>query len=444
MEELLYFYNVIGIILTLFLVAFLWTTISEHRENATLKVLIFGLLFILYWFVFDIIYIDYFYMKIINISILTIFSLLFFLPIGKNNGIIINIDFAKSKRVDERDTMFARSYLMQDSNEYNVYYQMHPENKKIDDKIRALPKLLSSGSKYYNEYHSNYVRSLFDIEESRVDEVDGTVNPHKKIIDDIEASKLIKEITLHLGADEVGIALLNPNYIYSNSAIGPEKWGSSINNNHKYVIAYTLEMNYHNVEQAPRVGITEESANKYLIAQHISIALAKYIRSLGYSARAHISGSNYQIMLPPVAYDAGLGELSRMNYLISKKFGPRIRLGAVSTDLPMSLDKPIKFGVQDFCEKCLKCAYNCPSGAISKNSKQEIRGVEKWQLQIEKCYQYWRIIGTDCGLCMKVCPFSHPNTLIHNMIRYGIKNSVFARTISAWGDDLIYGKKFKY
>jgi len=168
--------------------------------------------------------------------------------------------------------------------------------------------------------------------------------------------------------------------------------------------------------------------------------LAKFIRDMGYPARAHISGSNYQIMLPPVGYDAGLGELGRMNYLISKKFDARIRLGAVTTDLPLIPDKPIYLGVQDFCEKCNKCAVNCPSGAIGKGEKNEIRGVEKWELNVEQCYRYWRILGTDCGLCMKVCPFSHPNNFVHNIIRMGIRNSAFARKVSVWGDDLIYGK----
>jgi len=173
----------------------------------------------------------------------------------------------------------------------------------------------------------------------------------------------------------------------------------------------------------------------------VSIVLADYIRSLGYPARAHIAGSNYQIMLPPVAHDAGLGELGRMGYLISPKFGARIRLGAVTTNLPLKTDKPIEFGVQDFCEKCKKCADNCPSAAIPSGEKTNVKGVEKWQLNVEQCLYYWRLIGTDCGLCMKVCPFSHPPSFLHNLVRIGIKRSAFARLISVWGEDIFYGKR---
>jgi reductive dehalogenase len=248
----------------------------------------------------------------------------------------------------------------------------------------------------------------------------------------------------HLGADEVGTALLNPMYVYSHVGRGPEPYGAAINNTHKFAIAFTLEMNYANVEAAPDLPITEESAAKYLKGAMISLALAQYIRDLGYPARAHISGSNYQIMLPPVAYDAGLGELGRHGYLISPRFGARVRLGAVTTDLPLIAGKQITFGVKDFCEKCLRCALNCPSASIPKGSTENIRGVCKWPLNIESCFRYWRLIGTDCGLCMKVCPYSHPESLVHNLVRAGIKRSVFARRISTYGEDFFYGKKVKF
>jgi hypothetical protein len=62
-------------------------------------------------------------------------------------------------------------------------------------------------------------------------------------------------------------------------------------------------------------------------------------------------------------------------------------------------------------------------------------------MNIEKCFRYWRVIGTDCGLCMKVCPFSHPDTVMHNILRKGINNLSFARSVSLLGDDVFYGKK---
>jgi len=305
-----------------------------------------------------------------------------------------------------------------------------------------LPKLATPGGIYYDPIKSKEIEAVFEKIKSMTENVDGNVNSKSIEVDRPKNTRFIKDKVKELGADEIGIANLNPMYVYSHVGRGPEKWGKAIVNNHKFAIAFTVEMNYSSVETAPALPITEETAKQYLRAAKISIETAKYIRDeLGYSARAHISDSNYQIMLPPVAHDAGLGELGRHGYLISKKFGSRVRLGGITTDLPLIVDKPIIFGVQNFCVKCMKCADNCPSGAITKGGKDKVRGVEKWSINVERCIHYWRVLGTDCGLCMKVCPYSHPPTFIHNIIRKGIEKSPIARSSSVLGDDLFYGRK---
>ncbi len=370
-----------------------------------------------------------------------IFAFLFFAPDGKISAIEID---NPGERVDERDVMFAREEYEPGDSRYDAYYSAKPEQKEVDDAIRELPRLLEPGGKYYDPIRSPYIDSIFDSVRYLTTRVDGEISPDRGEIDPSEITKTLKRTIMNMGADDVGIAPLRQEYVYSHVGRGPEKWGSVIVNNHKYAIMFALEMDYDHVESAPELPITEESANKYLKAALISVEIARYIRSLGYPARAHIAGSNYQIILSPVAYDAGLGELGRLGYLISPRFGPRIRLGAVTTDLPLKIDKPLDFGIQDFCEKCLKCAVNCPSGAIPYEEKVSVRGVKKWQLDIEKCIRYWRILGTDCGLCMKVCPYGHPPTLFHNIVRKGIRRSAFARGISIKADDLFYGKRAKF
>jgi reductive dehalogenase len=162
---------------------------------------------------------------------------------------------------------------------------------------------------------------------------------------------------------------------------------------------------------------------------------------MGFSARAHIAGSNYQAMLPPLGWMAGLGELGRIGTLITTKYGPRARLGLVTTSFPLKPDKKIKFGVQDFCEKCRKCAVNCPSQAIPHGEKKEDNGVLKWVLEREECYRYWRKAGTDCAVCMYVCPYSKPNNAFHNVIRNFAAKTSLARSLSVWGDDFFYSRK---
>jgi len=441
MNIFLLLFLVTGIPVSLFWGLFGISSLIEKKRRAVFMGALLFVVFASIWFCGFFIFCSNDYILAGGVICVAVFGLVFFMPIGRTK---VQKMGTTTERVDERDTIFARVGYRAGTERYDAYYQMRPEKKEIDDKIRRLPQLLAPGGHYYHPLRSEYVASQFKLEEFLTTYVDGPVFSNKQCVDPEEMSGLLKKVALHLGADEVGIARLNPFYVYSHVGRGPERWGAEIENRHPYGIAFTVEMDYSHVEEAPGIGISEETALQYLKAQRISIVLAEYIRTLGYEARAQVSGSNYQIMLPPVAYDAGLGEVGRLGYLISPRLGARIRLGAVTTEIPLVPDEPIEFGVQDFCEKCEKCAVNCPPGAIPYGSQTMVRGVEKWQLHIEKCYHYWRMIGTDCGLCMKVCPFSHPDTFIHNILRRGIKRSSFARSVSVWGDDLFYGKKVKF
>jgi reductive dehalogenase len=430
-----------GTLITAFFLLFFITSVREKTPRSAIMSLLTAFSFGLIWFgIIPLIKISSLYL-LIPIADVIVFTLLFLLHIGKTTSIVI---CESSKRVDERDMMFAREEYLIGTEKYDKYYAMRPDKKKIDDKIRKLPRLLESGGRFYEPAGAKYIQQLFSFNESMLAMVDGDVADKKTDIEPEKITSDLKSMTLKLGAGEVGMTLLNPKYIYSNVGRGIEPWGAPIVNNHKFAIAFTLEMDFAHVEKAPHIQITEETAVQYMRGATISIKLAEYIRSLGYPARAHIAGSNYQIMLPAVANDAGLGELGRHGYLISKRYGARIRLGAVTTDIPLATDKPIKFGVQEFCTICKKCADNCPSHAIPFEGKTTVRGVEKWQLNIENCITYWRVGGTDCGLCMKVCPFSHPPAFVHDIVRKGIKNSVFARLVSLYGDDIFYGRKVKF
>ncbi len=375
---------------------------------------------------------------IIPLLVAVLFILLFYLPSGARKSLRIDDN---GERVDERDVIFAREEYLPGTEKYEKYYAMHPEFKAIDDRIRALPSFLKPGGRYYDSSRSQHIKSAFKILEDFARTVDGNVSSDRIQVESAEMTLKVKEWVRRMGAGDVGIAELKSRYIYSHVGRGPESWGAPIENNHRFAVVFALEMDYNSVRVAPRLPITEETVLQYFRGAQISTFLAHQIRTWGYSARAHVANSNYQIMLPPVAHDAGLGELGRFGFLISPRFGARIRLGAVTTDLPLIPDKPITFGVQDFCEKCSKCATNCPAGAIEKGNKVLVRGVEKWKLNVEKCLMHWRILGTDCGLCMRVCPFSHPPTFVHNIVRTSLRHSSFARTVSVYGDDLFYGQK---
>ncbi|NOX48232.1 MAG: 4Fe-4S dicluster domain-containing protein [Chlorobi bacterium] len=95
----------------------------------------------------------------------------------------------------------------------------------------------------------------------------------------------------------------------------------------------------------------------------------------------------------------------------------------------------------DFCIKCKKCAGSCPSQAISFSDRENIGGAVRWQINQEACFGLWASLGTDCGRCISVCPFSHPDNILHNTVRAGIKNSSVFRLAALKLDDAFYGRK---
>jgi reductive dehalogenase len=173
-----------------------------------------------------------------------------------------------------------------------------------------------------------------------------------------------------------------------------------------------------------------------------SVQLARFIRSLGFPARAHHL-RNYLIMLVPVAVDAGIGELARAGYVVSRTLGANFRLSCVTTDLPLVHDAPVDIGMQDFCNKCLKCATNCPSQAIPKGGQELVRGVWKWNLDEEACLLYWGRTGYTCGICSVVCPWTKPQNAFHRAVASLAVHIPWSRRGLVLGDDFVYGARFR-
>jgi hypothetical protein len=349
-------------------------------------------------------------------------------------------------RVDERDAVFHRFYRLEPgTSEFESYYNEHPDKLELDQQIRSLPPLCGPGSRTYHPETSPMTRAAFDLTEQLARGLDDfSPLPRKEAPIDLsaaEVSRRIKGFARHLGADLVGCTRLNPAYIYSHVGRGEGPWGAPISlPGHDFAVVIAVEMRHELLRQAPRGPTTLETAARYLDAAKIALTTARYLNLLGHRARAHVDG-NYRVMCIPVAVDAGLGELGRLGLLITPRFGPRVRLAVVTTDLPLNQDEPVTFGVQRFCSICRKCATNCPSGSIDSGDKGEHRGVEKWLSQQDSCYHTWRRCGSDCAICLRVCPYSHPRGLVHDLVRRVIRQNPVARRLALWGDDLAYGRR---
>ena len=362
-------------------------------------------------------------------------TIVFLLPIGQ-----VQRDREEpTSRIDERDIMFARARLEPETPNYEAYYTLRPENRASDDRTRALPGILSPEASEANPPVFAATDATFEYIEELHDAADGPVAPDREAVQAGPTTGYLKGFARYWGARDVGITELRPYHIYSHIGRGKGVYGAPIALDHRYAIAFTVEMDRQLVGTAPAAPTLLESARQYANAAAIAVQLGNLIRSMGYRARAHING-NYQVVAALVARDAGLGEIGRMGLLITSGLGPRVRLGVVTTDLPMLTDHPgYDPSVLDFCQICQKCAENCPVRAIPIGDRAEIEGALRWRIDQELCYRYWCVTGTDCARCIAVCPYSYPDTTMHNMVRWAARRSGAARRSVHRLDRAFYG-----
>jgi len=343
------------------------------------------------------------------------------------------------ERVDERDTMFARAARRPDTGPYADYYGRNPGLKVGDDRIRTLPRLGEPGGKFYDPARSPEADRLFEsIEEITPDETvvrrwSGRLSAAG------DPTGILRSLCTSLGAVACGAAPLDPAFLYTHKGRFDADYGEQVRLRHPSVLVFLVEMDHGAMQRAPRAEVLTESARQYYRAAEIAKNVEAVIRAAGSDAKAHYD-AHYDVILPPLAVRAGLGNLGRHNLLIAPRYGTRVRIGAVTTELPLRHGRPVDLGVRSFCEVCRKCARSCPPGALSLDEAVPVRGVVKWPTDIERCYRYWRGLGTDCGICMAICPFSHRDSPFHNLVRWMVRHLPFTHRLLSWCDDLFYGR----
>ncbi len=221
----------------------------------------------------------------------------------------------------------------------------------------------------------------------------------------------IKALGYYLGADFVGICKLEPWMVYSHDEIE----GKPIPVYHDYAVVMLIDQGYETMEGASGDDwiSASQSMRAYLRGAEIAGIMAAHSRRMGYSARAH-SNAHSEVIHNPAILMAGLGEVSRIGDTMLNPFiGPRSKSVVFTTDLPMAVDQPINFNLQQFCEGCKKCARECPCNAIPFGPKVMFNGYEIWKADVEKCtkYRVTNMKGSACGRCMKMCPWNREDTV---------------------------------
>lgn len=223
----------------------------------------------------------------------------------------------------------------------------------------------------------------------------GPVTPAQVPVDDPAAmSQQVKAKALELGAGLAGVSEIDEDALYDGYPAPP----------YRYAISLGIQMDREEMLHVPQPRAAVEVMRTYRRAGRIAIELAAWIRSLGWPAQAYADGED--VLQIPMALKAGLGQLGKHGSMISKEFGSNFRLAAVMTDLPLALDAPVDIGVDDLCLSCQRCTKDCPPDAIL-DTKQLVRGVEKWYVDFDKCIPYFSMTE-GCGICIEVCPWSEP------------------------------------
>ncbi len=145
--------------------------------------------------------------------------------------------------------------------------------------------------------------------------------------------------------------------------------------------------------------------------------ISQLLAAEGYKARFIDPAQrvNPEKLLGPISQKAiaslsGMGWIGKNGLLITEEFGPRQRVGAVLTDMPVNRQAKLIDNKCGECTACIdRCAMKVLKNADFKHHPESRDQVIDWA----KCGVYEaKLIGDGsrpekaCGRCVSVCPFS--------------------------------------
>jgi reductive dehalogenase len=201
---------------------------------------------------------------------------------------------------------------------------------------------------------------------------------------------------------------------------------------------------------APTAFSSSASGAAYGRGRNIMDRIQVFLHVLGYQG---LMGTwfNGLGIAPALGVMAGLGELSRLNRLISPEYGPLQRIFKIVTDLPLAPTKPINAGIMDFCRTCKVCAEKCPADVLSRETEPTWEPIGPWSNPGHKtwyedstaCRTWWARSTMGCITCFAVCPFSKKDksfmhhivkaTIAVNPLMRGVVNNMITRMDSVFG-----------
>ena len=172
-------------------------------------------------------------------------------------------------------------------------------------------------------------------------------------------------------------------------------------------------------------SIKEGPSRAYFDAYHainekldgLVTAGAEYLQAMGYRVHAQTRANvqehpGHRTDLPhkTVATRAGLGWIGKSALLVTREFGPAIRLSSLLTDAPLSAGEPIDHSL---CGGCTACVDHCPGQAIFGKLWDVSMDRDEF-FDADACRKAARALSANllheeitlCGKCIEVCPYT--------------------------------------
>lgn len=241
---------------------------------------------------------------------------------------------------------------------------------------------------------------LKEIHEDQYHRFDGPVNPRKTVFENSQqAADIIKQKALEFGADIVGICQIEPSDIYRGKTV-----------TEKFAIAVGQRMLWRKFQVVPSQESAIECMRVYYTLGESVIALAAFVRSLGYHCKVEHPIGDSDLLHIPIGLKAGFGELGRHGSIIHPTLGPLFRMGSVITSIEMACDSPIDAGIAKFCDSCRACRIYCPANAIPDHrdpaAGKDHLGNDRYLVDTGKCFPYFAN-HYYCSACLPVCVYNH-------------------------------------
>lgn len=265
-----------------------------------------------------------------------------------------------------------------------VRFNIPREGLKLEGDHAPLPGFPRSAPQMIGSV-INIRKSVYDLDRNPAD--------GKKDIDSLTLEEL-EAFARSVGADDIGYAAVPREWVFQDTAI-----------RFTQAIVLTMEMSKERMAQAPHPDTAVMVHETYNQLGQTCNKIADWLRERGFAAHAgHPLGG--MALYPPMAQAAGLGWRGSNGLLITPRFGPRVRLAAVFTEIG---NFPVFHGsehawVLDFCMSCKRCIRECPPKAFFEKPVYHENGLVT-VLDNRKCFPFF-VKHHGCSICIKVCPFN--------------------------------------